>query len=72
MMRESETKRIQALAQKGSADYLVVKFVGANPGVRSQDLSKKFGGHILKIAHQSSQIRYEPDGQDKRWYLKKN
>jgi len=51
-------------------DFFVVKFVQSNPGCRSQDLSKKFGSQILKIAHKSSKLKYESDGQDKRWYTK--
>jgi len=51
-------------------DTSVVLFVRANPGSRSQELTKKFGKGILKLAHNSPRLEYRSDGPDKRWYLK--
>jgi len=65
--RDEEARKCD---EESEPDFFVVKFVQSNPGCRSQDLSKKFGSQILKIAHKSSKLKYESDGQDKRWYTK--
>jgi len=54
-----------------SPDVSVVLYVRSNSGCTSQELTKKFGKGILKIAHNSPRLEFHSDGQNKRWYLRK-